>query len=461
MPLIPLPSTQSFKVETVGDCYMASRIAQPCKDHYIVMCKFGRDILKRMRPICKRLTRSLGPDTCELRIRVGIHSDPSREESSEEKKVASSGCSSGDESDDLYVARHNPARGDLVPRPFSSSIGTPSSFNMMDASSRVFSTSITNAKFERLVAWNVEVLHRLLKQIVARRQCLVNVNPTRKADADESIYTRNRQGTLLDEVKESIELPTFNYSRVAAEQAQHIELDSDVYLQLQDYVRSVAELIRSRVPNFEHASHVTMSVSKLLSRITDTSMKKRVVACMTIRMASRAIRLLNSPACFQHSYTMPHPGVPNATLVKEQTPEAKMYKDRSVAESNSVDRCWRLLMEPKYGALRKTIYTTNNGLRRFRSLVVNSVMATDIGDKDLKVLRNGRWEKAFNTEGTADSPDESEKAAKDRKATIVIEHLIQASDVAHTMQHWHIYRKWNERLFQECYRAYKDGRAER
>jgi hypothetical protein len=28
------------------------------------------------------------------------------------------------------------------------------------------------------------------------------------------------------------------------------------------------------------------------------------------------------------------------------------------------------------------------------------------------------------------------------------------------MQHWHIYRKWNERFFMECYKAYKDGRAE-
>lgn len=41
----------------------------------------------------------------------------------------------------------------------------------------------------------------------------------------------------------------------------------------------------------------------------------------------------------------------------------------------------------------------------------------------------------------------------------MIEHLIQASDVAHTMQHWHIYRKWNEKFFMECYQAFKDGRA--
>ena len=53
-------------------------------------------------------------------------------------------------------------------------------------------------------------------------------------------------------------------------------------------------------------------------------------------------------------------------------------------------------------------------------------------DKDLKELRNARWEKAFS-EGAV---TESAADAINRKATIVIEHLIQASDVAHTMQHW-------------------------
>ena len=27
------------------------------------------------------------------------------------------------------------------------------------------------------------------------------------------------------------------------------------------------------------------------------------------------------------------------------------------------------------------------------------------------------------------------------------------------MQHWHVYRKWNERLFEEMYAAYKAGRS--
>ncbi len=49
---------------------------------------------------------------------------------------------------------------------------------------------------------------------------------------------------------------------------------------------------------------------------------------------------------------------------------------------------------------------------------------------------------------------------RNRKATIVIEHLIQASDVAHTMQHWHVYSKWNQRLFNEMYLSFKQGRSD-
>jgi hypothetical protein len=81
-------------------------------------------------------------------------------------------------------------------------------------------------------------------------------------------------------------------------------------------------------------------------------------------------------------------------------------------------------------------------------------MATDIMDKELKTLRNSRWDRAFSENPTGNARD-----AVNRKATIVIEHLIQASDVAHTMQHWHIYRKWNERFFMECHSAYKAGRG--
>eukprot|EP00980_Cylindrotheca_fusiformis_P027533 scaffold20956_cov77-Cylindrotheca_fusiformis.AAC.1 len=96
-------------------------------------------------------------------------------------------------------------------------------------------------------------------------------------------------------------------------------------------------------------------------------------------------------------------------------------------------------MSNEYSSLRACIYQTESDLRRFRQLVVNTVMATDIVDKELQALRKNRWDAAFSKE----SPPSAEKD-DDRKATIVIEHLIQASDVSHTMQHWHLYKEWNE-----------------
>jgi len=137
-----------------------------------------------------------------------------------------------------------------------------------------------------------------------------------------------------------------------------------------------------------------------------------------------------------------------------------MYNDKSPAEQHSIHLAWDLLMDERFTALRGCIYTTQEELDRFRALVVNAVMATDICDKELKALRNGRWDRAFEIDPNADDSEASREATMNRKATIVIEHLIQASDVSHTMQHWHVFIKWNKCFFLESYQAYLDGRAE-
>jgi len=58
---------------------------------------------------------------------------------------------------------------------------------------------------------------------------------------------------------------------------------------------------------------------------------------------------------------------------------------------------------------------------------VNVVLATDIFDKELNDLRKSRWNKAFSAE-------QEDEEFNNLRATIVIEHIIQASDVSHTMQ---------------------------
>ena len=117
-----------------------------------------------------------------------------------------------------------------------------------------------------------------------------------------------------------------------------------------------------------------------------------------------------------------HTGVSNGQLIKEEAHIASLYKNKSVAEQNSIDLAWDLLMQDDFKDLRGCIYTNESEFKRFRQLTVNTVLATDIFDKELSALRKNRWNKAFN-----DTPeDESPADAANRKATIVIEHLIQA-----------------------------------
>jgi len=127
---------------------------------------------------------------------------------------------------------------------------------------------------------------------------------------------------------------------------------------------------------------------------------------------------------------------------------------------HSIDVAFGILMEPKYRELRLTIYKDEEEMRRFRQLLVNAVAATDICDKQLKEFRDRRWEKVFAEEKNCNAAILDPKEEANRKATVAVEALIQASDVLHCMQPWEIFRQWNERLFAEMYKAYKEGRSE-
>ena len=71
------------------------------------------------------------------------------------------------------------------------------------------------------------------------------------------------------------------------------------------------------------------------------------------------------------------------------------FKNRSVAEQNSVHLGWEMLMDPQFERLRKCIYQTNVERKRFRQLVINSVMATDIADCQVNEEGQQKWDSAF------------------------------------------------------------------
>jgi hypothetical protein len=320
-------------------------------------------------------------------------------------------------------------------------------------------------KFDRLVNWNVDVLLTILTQVEERRQ-----QAGIKADAIEKIRTLEKElagpvsetgTTTLDEVVEVIELPRFNASCSRPLRVQ-VELEWQLHDQLKEYVSLIASMYNDNpFHNFEHASHVTMSVIKLLSRIVGPDIDgddARELHDHTYGITSDP--LTQFAVVFSALlHDVDHLGVPNSELVKEAHEMSQMYNNKSVAEQNSIDLAWALLMEDRFQVLRRAIYSTEAEFRRFRQLLVNTILATDIMDKELKSMRNAKWDKAFAESYVG--PQDGMLDINNRKATVVIEHLIQASDVAHTMQHWQVYRKWNGRLFKELYRSYTEGHSDK
>mmetsp|Transcript_23870 Transcript_23870/g.66241 ORF Transcript_23870/g.66241 Transcript_23870/m.66241 type:complete len:611 (-) Transcript_23870:1721-3553(-) len=478
------------------------------------MARFATECLRKMTQLTKQLEVQLGPGTADLSMRIGLHSGPvtagvlrgeksrfqlfgdtvntaARIEgtgergrihlSNETASLLMSNFGKGHwlkVRDDTVIAK---GKGHLTTYwlnphlrsgPGSSRSGQDASSSRPEAAAvietalRAGGVSTPDEKYKRLINWNAEMLGRLLKRIVARREAMIKLGRFSAKNETQTLSALSPDGTVLDEVKEIIALPAFD-PVVAKNQElpDTIELDVAVTDQLEKLVSIVASLYRENpFHNFEHASHVTMSVVKLLARITTADSIAETEdpdAHSFIHESSYGITsdpLTQFACCFSALiHDVDHSGVPNSQLVKEQTELAKFYHDKAVAEQNSVDLSWEIFMDSEFDELRSCICGTTEELHRFRELVVNSVMATDIMDKDLKALRNGRWDRAFSEQASDDTTSE----AVNRKATIVIEHLIQASDVAHTMQHWHVYRKWNERLFFEMYKAYVEGRAEK
>jgi class 3 adenylate cyclase len=460
-----------FKVETVGDSYVAvCGLPVPRKYHAVVMARFARDCTNKANEITRKLEATLGPDTAELAFRTGLHSGP---------------VTGG-------VLRGKNARFQL----FGDTMNTASRMESTGARNRV---QVSTKTADLLIAAGKShwVTPREETVMVKGKGQLETFWLTMKSDGTASVNSGSRVGSesndnedvlveidgpsndlksaqvenlsskdmrlidynvavLLDPLKAVVK----QNNSVHCAESSSTSIEPEVVSQLQSYVTGIATMYRDNpFHNFDHASHVTMSVTKLLSRVvtTDDAAENRHGSDeeqvggngFTNTIASDA--LIHLAVVFSALiHDVDHTGLPNARLVAERTPVAVTYESRSVAEKNSIAIAWEFLMRPEFSELRACI----GELERFHDLVTKAVMATDIADQELKKERNARWETVF-------SESANQVGGTDQlKATIVLDHMMQAADVAHTMQHWHVYRKWNERLFHEMWKAYAAGHAE-
>ena len=498
---------QVFKVETIGDSYIAvTGLPEPQSKHASIMARFAWDCLIQIGEITKGLESTLGPDTAALTMRFGLHSGPvtagvlkgdrarfqlfgdtvntaARMESTGVKGCIQVSSATAEAlridhkgswltpRSDSVVAKGKGVMSTywLALKKAGQSVSSDEDFadledNVLSRSSRA--ASVMDQKEARVVEWVCDILLKQVKKVV-----VVHQRCPSSAHSNRDLMFQGHDGKIcLDEVQEAIRTPDFN-AKVAEATLDYdlVQVPDAIINDIRDYVAMIAASYkRNKFHNFEHACHVTMSVAKLLGRVVSPELPSLQGQSMADEKARHQMAaqihdfthgltsdpLANLALVFSALiHDVDHLGISNVQLAKEQPDLAQHYRNKSVAEQNSFDIAWDLLMADRFNNLREYIFETQAELLRFRQLIVNMVLATDIFDKDFHQLRTNRWQRAFH-ENLPDS------VTKDLRATIVMEHIIQASDVSHTMQHWHIYQKWNRRLIEEMYIAYKAGRLD-
>lgn len=118
-----------------------------------------------------------------------------------------------------------------------------------------------------LVEWNVNIMKGVLADVISKRQASgVQAMPPKLINQLEKDFLNYR--TSIKEVQEIVYLPKYNAEAAGLQQVSKVELSKTVAVQLRSYIYNLSTMY-NRCPfhNFQHATHVTMSVVKLMSRI--------------------------------------------------------------------------------------------------------------------------------------------------------------------------------------------------
>ncbi|KAG7342014.1 family 3 adenylate cyclase [Nitzschia inconspicua] len=316
-----------FKVETIGDCYVpVTGVPHPHINHAVLMAKFSRDCMGT-----------------ELGIRIGLNSGP-----------VTAGVLRGDSARFQLFGD----TGELLTywlkngRYLNGTVELPHDTHQIQAKSCSEQEALRH-KHARLVKWISDILATFLKQIIAKRKKQEGVNGVSLRMPESGIGQTDSlcNGGILEEVQDLIKLPKFD-PRTCVAKGEAEALDPAIATELYQFIGTIESMYCTNpFHSFEYAAHVTMSVMKLLSRIVapETDPNFRV-------------------------------------LMNENSKFSALYNNKSIAEQKSVDDAWQLLMRPTFENLRGAIYSNTDEYNRFRQLVVNCVMATDIVDKDLREL---------------------------------------------------------------------------
>jgi hypothetical protein len=340
-----------------------------------------------------------------------------------------------------------------------------------EQSAAMVSSPDPSEKYARHIDLLYDVTSSYLKQIAAGRTNTKSGGSPVTTTSLKTAIVRRR--TVLDEVSDFIPMPHVGYSGRSVDHSSLKlalgRLPGKVEAQWMDFITTIAACHRenNQFHNFERTAHMVISSHKMIGCICKTEPMHNVQLGTSASDCTEDIRsdpLLQFAVVFAALIrNVDHAGINNAALCKENPQLAAICVGCSIAEQNAVEIGWELLMDPSYADLQHYMFgAIKSEILRFRQVVVNMVMATDIFNVRMRENRNKRWHKAFHysTEDISNSNHKTYRSTADNKQkkksfkiAVVMENIMQAVDMAHMVQGWKVCKKWNIQSFHESYQG--------
>lgn len=162
---------------------------------------------------------------------------------------------------------------------------------------------------------------------------------------------------------------------------------------------------------------------------------------------------------------------------------AKFTKNVPIAERNSIDVCLSLFFRTEYKLLRESIAPDEKDKIKLAKTIFQAILATDIAtpkNVQLAIRRFEACEEAshlpapdldplrhyifdlldgigLDEDAKVRHPDEFVFNHDELQICTANEHLMKLSDIAHLLQGWTNFVKWNFRLYKEIHTCFKRG----
>jgi hypothetical protein len=153
-------------------------------------------------------------------------------------------------------------------------------------------------------------------------------------------------------------------------------LTANFYSQLREFVkRMIAGYKDVPYHNREHGFHVLLSVNKMIDMMVSQQTGQKSPVTFGLRHDPVALLALLYAALI---HDVEHQGIPNRQLAQEDDRLAVLYNDQSIAENWSIYVAFSELLQDEFQSVRNVIFPEKDEYFRFRKIVVNLVLTTDI-----------------------------------------------------------------------------------